>query len=225
MRRLLYPSLLFLVIVASVASIRVSAATEPTLQVTGLVDHPYNITLAELSTLPSLTERATCRCVGWPPDNPGVNGYDVYTYDWTGVRLSDLLQRAGVKEGGVYVIVYASDGYSSGLQLKYAMDESMMIAIKADGAPLDRSTGAPFRLVVPGWWGYKWVKFVDRIEVVDHIYEGTWESSGYADVAIIGTPTVTESGLDQYGLPLGLMGVVLVAVGFYVAGARRSPSP
>ena len=203
-----------------------SAATEPHLTVTGLVDTSFNLTVADLETLHVTTERATVRCVGWPPDNPGINGYDVYTYDWTGVSLASLLEKAGVKSDAVYVIVTASDGYSSGLQLQYAMDPSILIATKADGVPLTLSTGAPFRLVVPGWWGYKWVKFVQKIEVVDFIFKGTWESSGYADVAFISTPEPTQNSLAQYGLPIAIIGVMLLAAGFYVSGvARRAPSP
>jgi len=92
--------------------------------------------------------------------------------------------------------------------------------------PLDGSTGYPFRLVVPSWWGYKWVKFVDKIKVVDYTYKGTWESSGYPDVAIITTPPPLQINLAQYGLPIALIGVAVVVVGVYVSGAaRRRPSP
>ncbi|MCX6649187.1 MAG: molybdopterin-dependent oxidoreductase [Candidatus Bathyarchaeota archaeon] len=226
MSKLRITLLCVIVCAATVASITVYAQTEPTLTVTGLVDNPYNLTVSDLEAFQGTTERATCRCVGWPPDNPGINGYDVYTYDWTGVPLASLLDKAGVKSGAVYVIVRASDGYSSGLRLEYAMDPSVIIATRADGAPLDKSTGAPFRFVVPGWWGYKWVKFVERIEVVDYVYGGTWESSGYADVAIISTPEPAQMGLSQYGLPLALIGVLVLAAGVYLsAAARRMPSP
>lgn len=110
MRRLLIPVLLLVFLAALTSFPPASAQTEPHIEVTGLVDHPYNITLTELNGMPSVTETATVRCVGWPPDNPGINGYDVYTYDWTGVPLATLLGRAGVRSGAVYVIVYASDG-------------------------------------------------------------------------------------------------------------------
>jgi DMSO/TMAO reductase YedYZ molybdopterin-dependent catalytic subunit len=223
LRRLLLVPIGLLMLLAIVAFPPTSAAPkEPVIQVTGLVDHPYNITLSELEALPQVSERVTCRCVGWPPDAPGVNGYDVYTYDWSGVPVATLLEKAGVKQGAIYVIFYASDGYSSGLQMQYAMDSSIIIATKADSASLDLTTGYPFREVVPGWYGYKWVKFVDKIEVVDYIYKGTWESAGYSDVAIINTPASGGGvNLTQFGAPLAVLGVLVVAVGIYLAGRPR----
>lgn len=224
MGRLILVQLGLTILIAIFVSPQASAVSkEPFIQVTGLVDHPYNITLSELEALPQVSERVTCRCVGWPPDAPGLNGYDVYTYDWSGVPVSTILEKAGVKQGAVYVIFYASDGYSSGLQMRYLNDTSIIIATNADGAPLDLTTGYPFREVVPGWYGYKWVKFVDKIDVVDYIYKGTWESAGYADVAIINTPASGGGvNLTQFGVPLAILGVVVVAVGLYLAGRPRN---
>ena len=222
-RLLLVPIGLLILLAIFVSPQTSSAQKETVIQVTGLVDHPYNITLSELEALPQVSESVTCRCVGWPPDFPGLNGYDVYTYDWSGVPVATLLEKAGVKPGAVYVIFYASDGYSSGLQMQYAMDSNNIIATKADGAPLDLTTGYPFREVVPGWYGYKWVKFVDKIEVVDYIYKGTWVSAGYADVAIINTPASGGGvNLTQFGASLAVLGVVVVAVGLYLAGRPRN---
>lgn len=161
------------------------SAVEPVLSIDGLVANPLNITYGEFANLPMVTERVTCTCVGWPPEDVGANAYDVYTYNWTGVRVSVLLSMAGLKAGAVDVVFRASDGYSSGLSLEKALAKDTIIAVKADGVPLTRETGYPFRLVAPCWWGYKWVKFVEHIEVVDYDYKGTWESAGFPDNAEI----------------------------------------
>jgi DMSO/TMAO reductase YedYZ molybdopterin-dependent catalytic subunit len=165
--------------------LRGSAAEEPLLSIGGLVDNSLNIIYGEFMGLPMTSVNATCTCVGWPPEDVGVNAYDVYTYNWTGVRVSVLLGMAGYDEGARDVVFYASDGYSSSLSPGKALDEDTIIAVKADGKPLTPGTGYPFRLVVPCWWGYKWVKYVERIEVVDYDYLGTWESAGFPDEAEI----------------------------------------
>ena len=158
--------------------------------------------------------------MGWPPESPGVNAYVVYTYDWTGVPVATLLERAVLKEEAKDVIFWATDGYNSGLDLPYVLDPNIIIAIQANGGPLDRSTDEPFRLVVPGWWGYKWVKFVSKIEIVDYDYKGTWESGGYPDIAII--PPIQERTFDlsAMSLPLALIGLAAIASGFYLSSRR-----
>jgi hypothetical protein len=79
LRRLLIPVLLLVFLAALTSFPPAFAQTEPHSEVTGLVDHSYNIALTELNGMPSVTETATVRCVGWPPDNPGINGYDAST--------------------------------------------------------------------------------------------------------------------------------------------------
>jgi len=69
---------------------------------------PYNISLSEFSRLLMMTEKASCICVGWPPEEIIVNSYLVYTYDWTGVAVSKLLERAGVQKEAVDVVVHIS---------------------------------------------------------------------------------------------------------------------
>jgi len=194
--------------------------SEPAIQVTGLVDHPYSITLSELTALANVTERAEVICVGWPPG--GANSYPVYTYNWTGVTVASLLERASPSDNASYVLFHDTAGdYSSGLPMEYALDPKIIIAVSADGRPLDDSTGYPFRLVVPGWYGYKWVKFVERIEVLDHANLGTWESQGYSDIAIISGAPGPQISLSALGLPLGVIGVILFLVGVYMAGKPR----
>lgn len=187
--------LLTLIILALSPQVEPAAAqeAEPVLHIYGFVDRPLNITYSEFLGLPMVSVEASCICVGAPPENPGVNSFVVYTYNWTGVRLSHILGLAGVKDGAVDVVFRDDTQYSSSLPLEEAVNPDIILAVYADGETLNRDQGYPFRLVVPCWWGYKWVKYVGRVEVVDYDHLGFWETSGYPDIAKIPDCTSTAS--------------------------------
>jgi DMSO/TMAO reductase YedYZ molybdopterin-dependent catalytic subunit len=195
-----------------------SVRDEPAISIFGLVDNLVNITYGELMGLPFTSVNATCTCVGWPPEDVGVNAYEVYTYNWTGVRVSVLLEIAGVKPGALDMVFYASDGFSSSLSLEKANAEDTIIAVLADGEPLTIGTGYPFRLVVPCWWGYKWVKYVERIELVDYDYRGTWESAGFPDEAKIPDCETEkdEKGLNPVQIGMAASGAALLGMAAYM---------
>ena len=110
-----------------------------------------------------------------------VEGWDV-TILWEGVRVNGLLLEAGVKPGANTVIFYAEDGYSSSLPLTYIEDRDILLAHAMNDVTLPAERGFPFELVAEDRWGYKWVKWVTRIEVSDdENYRGYWESRGYAN--------------------------------------------
>lgn len=110
-----------------------------------------------------------------------VEGWDV-TILWEGVRVNGLLLEAGVKPGANTVIFYAEDGYSSSLPLTYIEDRDILLAYAMNDVTLPAERGFPFQLVAEDRWGYKWVKWVTRIEVSDdENYRGYWESRGYAN--------------------------------------------
>ncbi|WP_297490251.1 molybdopterin-dependent oxidoreductase [Thermococcus sp.] len=145
----------------------------PVITITGLVERPYNITLSELREMPSRKVHAVLYCVD-APNRPLSNG------TWTGVPLKYLLQRAGVKENAVKVALYASDGYTTDLRVKDVLaDEDIIVAYEFNGEPIEP------RLVVPGRWGYKWIKGLTKVELVDYDFKGRWESVGYPDDAYI----------------------------------------
>lgn len=99
---------------------------------------------------------------------------------WEGVLLKDLLTDAGIKPEGNTIIFYAVDGYSSSLPLDYIVNNNIILAFKMNGVTLPSERGFPFQLVAENKWGYKWVKWITRIEVSnDPNYKGYWERSGY----------------------------------------------
>lgn len=180
MRKLLF-ALLFFALLVGAAYFRGGDDTSQTsgtggrtfIEITGLVENPYNITLEELKAMPPKTLNAVLYCVD-APSKPRKNG------TWKGVPLKDLLQRAELKEGAVKVAFYASDGYTTDLGVEDVLDdEDIIVAYEYNGKEIDP------RLVVPGRWGYKWIKYLTKIEVVDYDFKGTWESVGYPDDAYV----------------------------------------
>jgi DMSO/TMAO reductase YedYZ molybdopterin-dependent catalytic subunit len=196
------------------------AQDEPAIQIYGLVDSPLNVTYSELLRLPMTSVNASCICVGAPPESPGVNSFVVYTYNWTGVRVSDLLGLVGVQEGAVDVVFRDDTQYSSSLPLDVALEPDKIVAVYADGETLNRDQGHPFRLVVPCWWGYKWVKFITRVEVVDYDHLGFWESHGYPDMAEIPDCATTASNPTVFtptAQALALLGASMMAAAVYLS--------
>jgi DMSO/TMAO reductase YedYZ molybdopterin-dependent catalytic subunit len=108
-----------------------------------------------------------------------VEGWQV-TALWEGIRLEDLLEEAGYNRSAQVVIFYAQDGYTTSLPLSYIVDNNIMLASKVNGLVLPASEGYPLRLVAEGKLGYKWIKWVTRIEVSNDVnFRGYWESAGY----------------------------------------------
>lgn len=150
------------------------------LEVTGLVDRELNVTYDGLLEYPAYSEVAYMPCVeGW-----GFNA------KWTGFRIMDLLDTAGLKPDASYVVFYAEDGFSSGLPISYLKSNQTLMAYGLNDVTLPVDRGFPFQVVAKGKYGYKWVKWVTRIDVVDMEKEGYWESAGYNNNADVGGPTM-----------------------------------
>ena len=190
---------------------------DPIIRIYGEVDTPMNLTLADLEALPLVDVNASCICVGVPPENLGANSFVVYTYTWTGVRVSDLLDLTGVQSSAVDVVFRDMTSYSSSLPMDVAERDEVILALYADGERLTKNQGYPYRLVVPCWWGYKWVKYISRIEVVDYDHTGYWENHEYPDIAEIpGCTYVAENPavftVNSWTIGLIGAGLVLLAV-------------
>jgi DMSO/TMAO reductase YedYZ molybdopterin-dependent catalytic subunit len=144
------------------------------LLVNGLVQNPLNLTLDELNAMPKTTVNAVLYCVDYP-NSPVAQG------NWTGVKLSLLLEEAGISSDAVKVAFHATDGYTTDLTIQTAMRQDIIIAYQLNGQPLSER----LRLVVPGQWGYKWISGISQIELVNFDFKGFWESRGYSDEANI----------------------------------------
>jgi hypothetical protein len=151
-----------------------SSNDEWQLTVTGLVENPLNLTLADIESMPQTSVYASLVCVG-PPSMVVTAG------NWTGVKLQLLLQDAGVLPETVKVAFYAQDGYTTDLTVDMAEQDDVILAYEKDGAPLSEM----LRLVVPGCWGYKWIAEVTEIDLVNYNFLGKYESLGYSDEAYV----------------------------------------
>jgi DMSO/TMAO reductase YedYZ molybdopterin-dependent catalytic subunit len=142
------------------------------LNVSGLVNNPLDLSYDEVvNTYPHYTKKVTLFCV---------EGWDV-TILWEGLLVSDILEDADVLPGANTVIFYAADGYSTSLPLDYIGERDIIMAFRMNGVDLPAERGFPFQLVAEDRWGYKWIKWINRIEVSsDPSYRGYWESRGYS---------------------------------------------
>ena len=140
------------------------------LNINGLVDKKLTLTYDEVLNYDQYSKFVTLHCVeGWSAK-----------ILWEGVLLKDLLNEARIKPESNTVIFYAYDGYSSSLPLEYVMDNDIILAYKMNGVTIPPERGFPFQVVAEDKWGYKWVKWVIKIELSsDSNYKGYWEKSGY----------------------------------------------
>jgi len=143
------------------------------LRVTGMVGTELSLTLNDIESMASTSIEERLQCVGGPSGNA----------IWAGVRLTDVLALAGIDYGAKEAVFKAADGYSSSLTLSEIENASVMLAYDMNGEPLPAEHGFPLRVVVPGHYGYKWVKWLVEIELVDYDYKGYWESRGWSDDA------------------------------------------
>ena len=174
------------------------AEAEPStyeLMMSGLVDQPRNFTYSELQRFPMVSEVALMECIS------GM----AWLYNWTGIPLFFLLSETGVKAGATEVVFYASDGFSSSLTIERALHPTTLLALQANGTVLSDANGPPNRLVVPCKYGYKWVKWITEIEVVDYDYKGTYERFGFSDEADIPNYTLpsTTPPFETFHVNLG----------------------
>ncbi len=154
------------------------------LVVDGLVENPIEITYDELLSMPSVTVTAALICV---QNQEGIGAEPV---EWTGVQLKTILELADYAPNAVKVAFYAKDGFSTDLDIETALMPDILVAYRENGKTITGfvtgGEGSPtLRLVVPGKWGYKWIVWLNRIQVVDYNYLGKWESNGYSDEADI----------------------------------------
>lgn len=141
------------------------------LKVNGHVNTPFELTYAELLALTPTNMTRDFQCV---------TGWRVHDVKWRGVRLSDLLDRAGVQPGAKAVRFKSFDGtYTESLTLKQARRQDVIVAYKMEGNDISAEHGGPVRLYVAPMYGYKSIKWLDTIELTDQVFPGYWEHYGY----------------------------------------------
>jgi DMSO/TMAO reductase YedYZ molybdopterin-dependent catalytic subunit len=154
------------------------------LRVDGLVGRQVSLGYDELLAMPSTEQYVTLQCI-----SNLIGGDLVGTAKWTGVPLARVLERAGgTGPGAVRVVFHAVGGYSDSLPVAKALDPATVVAYGMNDRSLPRAHGFPARIIAPGIYGMKNVKWLERIEVVDYDYRGYWQrSDGWDNIAEIKT--------------------------------------
>ncbi|WP_371224716.1 sulfite dehydrogenase [Roseovarius sp. 2305UL8-3] len=161
------------------------------LMINGMVETPLVFTYEDLERFPRENHVYFCECAantGMEWAGAQLNGAQfthgmIHNMEYTGIPLRTLLEEAGYDTAGTWVYVEGADASSNGrsIPMEKALDD-VLVAFKANGEALRKEHGYPVRLVVPGWEGNMWVKWLRRIEVMDGPVESREETSKYTDV-------------------------------------------
>jgi sulfite dehydrogenase (cytochrome) subunit A len=192
------------------------------LEVSGQVNKPLSLSLTDLrKKFAPVSLVALCQCSGnsrslFEPRVPGGqwgNGA-MGNARWTGVRLKDVLDAAGVKPGAVQVGLRGLNEppepqmppFQKSLQIDHTRDGEVMIAYEMNGEPMPMLNGFPLRLIVPGWYATYWVKALTKITVLDQPLKSFWMEKAYR---IPDNPQANEDPqhLDQATVPISAMSV------------------
>jgi DMSO/TMAO reductase YedYZ molybdopterin-dependent catalytic subunit len=145
-----------------------------TLEVDGLVDESLIYTYDEVLEYDRYKKVVTLHCV---------EGWSVKIL-WEGILLADLMEASVVNDKANTVIFHAEDGYTTSLPLDYILENDILMAYKMNEVELPAERGFPFQLVAEDKLGYKWIKWITRIQLSDNEdYRGFWEKRGYSNKA------------------------------------------
>ena len=179
------------------------------LTVDGLVDQRLSLALLDLKTLPSVEKQHTLTCI-----SNEVGGNLISNATWKGIRLADLLRKAGPRPGVQKVVLRGADGYADSITLEKAMDPSTLLVFEMNGEALPSGHGFPVRALIPDIYGMKNVKWLTGIELVNSDFQGYWQRGGWSDSAIIKTMSrIDVAKGDATGQSVTVAGVAF-------AGAR-----
>ena len=140
------------------------------LRVFGLVDRDLTLTWDELLALPATEVTTDIHCV---------TKWSKFDTVWKGVRVRDLLDRAGVRSEATHLVGHAEYGYTANLPLAAVLHDDDLVAYQFDGEPLAPEHGHPVRLFIPRLYFWKSVKWLRGLELVDRDRPGFWERNGY----------------------------------------------
>ncbi len=183
------------------------------LRIHGMVDREVTLSYADLLGLPVIEQYVTIACV-----SNRVGGDLVGNAKWTGVRLRDVLDLAGVQPGATQLVGRSVDGWTAGSPTAWVMDPNRepMIAIGMNDEPLPREHGFPARVIIPGLFGYvSATKWVTELELTTlDAFDAYWIPLGWAKEA----PVLTQSRIDRPG-----RGAVVPAGSYPIAGVAWAP--
>ncbi|HKL12592.1 MAG TPA: molybdopterin-dependent oxidoreductase [Halanaerobiales bacterium] len=147
------------------------------LVVDGLVENSKKYKYSTLLKKEHIKKVITLNCV---------TGWSVKAL-WEGIPLKEIFEEVNVKDKANTVIFYSPDGYTTSLPLSFIIENNIMIADKVNDVQLPPRQGFPFQLIAEQKYGYKWIRWINRIKLSsDSEYLGYWESKGYSNSANLG---------------------------------------
>lgn len=168
------------------------------LEIGGDVANPITLSYDDLRALPAMDETATLLCIG-----NVLGGGLSSTAVWHGVPLMSLIEKAQPKDGTTEVLFTASDGYTNTIELAKVAAEGVIVAYGMNGEPLPQKHGYPARIITPGRYGEKHVKWVTRITLQAGHTEGFYESQGWDRDAVVKTTSRIDAPAKGDAVPLG----------------------
>jgi DMSO/TMAO reductase YedYZ molybdopterin-dependent catalytic subunit len=172
------------------------------LEITGLVNRPRSFTLDEIKARRRREIIATLECSG-NGSSPAFMGA-VGNTRWTGTPLAPLLKECGLKKNAIEIVFFGGDektekirdhdypqNFARSLSLPDALQDKILLAYEMDGRPLPVEHGFPLRLIVPGWYGIAWVKWLKRVEAQDRRFMGRFMARDYVTIRGEETPDGT----------------------------------
>jgi DMSO/TMAO reductase YedYZ molybdopterin-dependent catalytic subunit len=163
------------------------------IRITGMVDNPITLSMADLRRYPKVEIAAAFECGG---NNQGIYHGLIGNALWGGCRLRDVLRDAGVQNGGTEIVFYGADlgmetiretqveqSFARALHYNEAMHDDVMIAYEMNGEALPVYHGFPVRLLKPGWYGVANVKWLEQIHVQDRRFAGKYMARDYVTLS------------------------------------------
>jgi hypothetical protein len=147
------------------------------LSITGEVKRKMTLRWRDILNRDSFDQVVTLECIDTLP-----GGDSLGNAQWRGISLKELLQDAGVDEETARDVVFrAADGYDDSIPFARAMQDDVMLAYLMNGEKLPKEHGFPLRLIVPGLYGIKNVKWITEIDIYNGDYKGYWQRKGWTD--------------------------------------------
>ncbi len=155
----------------------------------------FEMSDAQIRALESKTIPKTFMCI-----SNRVAGDAIGNAEWTVTPLAPLIRRVLPPQGGPWTVAFhALDGFYSSVPLEVALDEEAYLAYQMNGVPLPREHGYPLRVLLPGKYGMKQPRWLERIEVTDGSVSGYWEWRGWSSAADVKMTSRIDSASRQDG--------------------------
>jgi DMSO/TMAO reductase YedYZ molybdopterin-dependent catalytic subunit len=185
------------------------------LEIGGLVQNPATWRFQDLVGFKPTTQETTLMCI-----SNGLEAGLISNAVWKGLPLRDLLDQAGVLSGAARVRLHGVDNYTDTIPLEKAMQSTTLLAYEMNGVPLADRHGYPLRVIVPGYFGEKNVKWLTRIEVTDANAKGFYEAQGWGPNFIVPTRSRIDVPDDWAFVSLGKLTAPIEVKGIAFGGDR-----